>query len=423
VDFSLTNNSGTTQLMYERFGGGAFDLATRCLRFTPNASGGFDAQTALPASHTSYGQGCYDLAAESLYQGFATAVPAAAALTGQSMVLTPTANGYAVAWGGGSYIAPTGGASPLALTDDGEVTVTPTLAMPSPFGAATDLRVHANGIVSLGAAPQTFPGAANVYTPTPAALLGAAQTAFWSWHDYNPAEAGSGAVKYQEVAVGPHTVACITWDGVENYSQPLAANPSTLQFQLNLSTGQVKLVWVSIDGNATSQFGSGHLIGFSPGGASADPGPIVLATALPRTTSPDRQAMQLSATPAPRSTATQGTLVTYTSTNIPEAAPGSGIYLGLNILSLAGVPAPGVDLGFIGAPGCLAHVLALNLTQALVGNTPTLSVAFQVPAGAPVGFELFAQSCALVVPFSLPTGLNSFGLVTSNGIRSYISPF
>ena len=118
----------------------------------------------------------------------------------------------------------------------------------------------------------------------------------------------------------------------------------------------------------------------------------------------------------------QGTTVTYTTTNIPEAAPGSGIYLGANILSLAGVPEPGVDLGFLGAPGCRAHVLALNLMLTLVGNSPVLSVTFDVPAGAPIGFELFAQSCALVVPFSLPNGQNGFGLVTSNGIRSYISP-
>jgi hypothetical protein len=421
VDFAQTNTSGTTQLMFERFPGGAFDLAQRCLRFAPNGGGGFDVLSSLPASHTSYGQGCYDMAVESFYQGFATAVPAAAALTGQSMVLTPTTNGYTAVWGGGSYIAPTGAATTLVIADDGDTTITPSQPLPSPFGAATDLRVHANGIVSLGVAPQNFPGT-NAFTPTPAALLAAGRTAFWSWHDYNPTEVGSGRVKYEEVLVGADTIACITWDGVENFSQPAAANPSTLQFQLNLGSGQVRLVWVDIDDNPTSQFGSGHVIGFSPGGASADPGSIVLATALPRTTSPDRQALQLSATPEPRSTASSGTTVTYTTTNIPEAAPGSGIYLGANILSLAGVPVPGVELSFLGAPGCRAHVLALNLTQTLVGGSPTLAVTFDIPAGVPTGFELFAQSCALVVPFSLPNGQNGFGLVTSNGIRSYISP-
>jgi hypothetical protein len=30
---------------------------------------------------------------------------------------------------------------------------------------------------------------------------------------------------------------------------------------------------------------------------------------------------------------------------------------------------------------------------------------------------------ALITPFSLPGGLNAFGLVTSNGVRSYVSQF
>ena len=38
-------------------------------------------------------------------------------------------------------------------------------------------------------------------------------------------------------------------------------------------------------------------------------------------------------------------------------------------------------------------------------------------------FVLFAQSAALVVPNSLPNGLNGAGLVTSNGIRTYISEY
>ena len=420
VDLSAAASS-TSQLIFERFAGGAFDLAGRCVSFVP-VGAGFSSSSALPASHESYGQGCYDIAAASFYQGFAGAGAAAVALSGQSMVLTPTANGYTAAWGGGSYLAPSGAAVALVLVDDGEVAVTPSVAVPSPFGPASQLQVHANGIITLGSAAQTFPGS-NSYTPLPATLLAAAGTAFWSWHDFNPAEAGSGAVKYEEVVVGASTIACITWDGVENYSLPSGANPSTLQFQLDLGTGQVTIVWVSIDNNSTSQFGSAHVIGFSPGGASADPGPRVLATALPITTSPDRSALQLTASPEPRSTASLGTTVTYTTSNMPEAAPGSGVYVGANIISLAGVPAPGVELSFLGAPGCFAHVLALNLTQALVGASSTLSVTFDVPPGAPIGFELFAQSCALVVPFSLPNGQNSFGIVTSNGIRSYISPY
>jgi hypothetical protein len=421
VDFSSGSTTSTTLLHFERFASNAFDLAGRCIQFTPGG-GGFSAITAQPASHTGYGAGCYEIATESFYQGFANAVVASAALAGQSLVFTPAAAGYTATFGGGSYLAPSGAAVPLALGDDTELPVTPSLPLPTPFGPVSELRVHANAVVTLGNQPQTFPGT-NPYTPTPAALLAASRTAFWAWHDYNPAEAGSGPVSYEERVIGSDTVALLTWDGVENYSLPNPLpNPSTLQFQLNLTTGVVTLVWVAVDNNATSQFGSGHLIGFSPGGASQDPGSINLATALPRTTSPDREALRLSASPEPRSTATTGTTVTYTTENVPEAAPGTGVYVGALILSPAGVPLPGVELGFLGAPGCRAHVLTLASTQALVGGTPTLTTTFVVPAGIAEGFELFAQSCGLVVPFSLPNGQNSFGLVTSNGVRSYISP-
>lgn len=423
VDLSAGGNSGSTQLLYQRFGAGAFDLATDCLSFRPNVAGGYDQSVVQPAAHTSYGLGCYDFARETFYQLFPNAALAAPGLSGQSMVFTPAANGYAVTWGGGTYVAPGLGSTVLAVGDDNEVTVTPSVPLPTPFGPFSALRVHGNAIVSLGAVPQTFPGAPNVYTPTPAAVANAARTAFWAWHDYNSAEAGSGPVTYREVTLGGNLVALVSWEGVENYSTPSAVNPSTMQFQLDLVTGVVKIVWLTIDANPTSQFGSAHLVGFSTGGPSFLPSPITLATALPIQTLPDLPALALSASPAPISTAGSGTVVTYTTSNIPEAAPGSGIYIAANILSPAAIPAPGVDLGFIGAPGCAVHVATLSLMQAMVVGVPTGSVTFTIPAGVPTGAEIFSQSVSLVVPFSLPNGQNAFGLTTSNGLRTTISSF
>lgn len=55
--------------------------------------------------------------------------------------------------------------------------------------------------------------------------------------------------------------------------------------------------------------------------------------------------------------------------------------------------------------------------------TSTLSTSFQIPACVPSGFVLYAQSVALVIPGSLPNGQNSFGLTTSNGLRSTIRNF
>ncbi len=422
LDLSVPGNATSTRIAYQTFPANSFDLANTCIAFEPNGAG-YDVNPGTQAENQNYGDGCYLIATESFYQNFANAAGASGALSGRSLTFTPAAQGYQATWGNGGFIAPTPGATQLVVNDDDEVGVTPSIAMPTPFGFAASLRVHGNAIVSLGAAPQSLPGAPNAYTPTPAALRNAALTAFWSWHDYNTSEVGSGQVTYQEVANGPNTVALITWAGVENWSVPQQANPSTLQFQLDLTTGVVKIVWVNIDNVTTSQYGSGHLIGFSPGGASLDPGSINLATALPLTTRPDLLPLALGASPAPLSTLTQGTLVTYTTSNIPEAVPGSGIYIGANILSLAGVPAPGVELSFLGAPGCFAHVLQIGTIQAMVGPTSTGTVTLAIPAGVPAGTQIFSQSVALVAPFSLPGNLNAYGMTTSNGVRSYISSF
>lgn len=421
VNLSAGGNSSATNWMFERFSSDTFDLAASCVTFTDSGAG-YSQSLSDSASHTSYGTACYEIATESIYQDFAQASLASAALNGQSMVLTPTTDGYVVTWGGASYIAPTGAATPLAVGDDDEVAVTPSIAFPSPFGAASELSVHGNAIVSLGATPQDFPGAPNVYTPTVSALENATQTAFWAWHDYNSDEAGSGSVTYEEQVAGD-TIALITWEEVESYSQPIGINRSTLQFQLNLTTGGVAIVWQSVDGDDSSQFGSGHLVGFSPGGASVTGNSVVLATELPYTTQPDIEPITLSASPAPVSTTTTGTLVTYTTTNIPEAGPGTGVYVAANILSVAGVPEPGVELSFLGAPGCFAHVLTLDLITAMVGASSTESIGFQVPPGVTPGSVLFAQSIALVIPNSLPNGQNAFGLTTSNGVRSLITNF
>ena len=105
---------------------------------------------------------------------------------------------------------------------------------------------------------------------------------------------------------------------------------------------------------------------------------------------------------------------------MPEFAPGAGIYVGINILSLTQIPAPGVDLAIIGAPGCPALIGSLDVTLNLVGVTPTNTSALPLPAGLPSGIQIFAQSAALIVPNSLPNGQNAFGLTTSNGIASTI---
>jgi len=366
---------------------------------------------ALIATNIPYGAGCYDVAKDSFYEYFATSTAAQTALAANSMVLSPTANGYVATWGGGTYVAPTLLALPLAVGDDGEVSQALSTGFPTPLsGSFTNIMVHGNGIISLGTLGQTFTG--NNYTPSAAAFLVAARTAFWTWHDFNSAETLSGLVKYEEALDGnSDLIAYVTWDDVESYASPEVVNRSTIQFQLTLTgsnAGRVVYVWPVVDGNASSTFGSGYLVGYSTGGPNLDPGSITLSTALPIVTSPDVLALALSAAPAP----VLGNTVVYTTSNIPVSTVASA-----QVISLGQVN-PGSTIP--GAPGCLQYVdLSLSATILLTVGSPapssaTFSLSVPNDAGL-IGLPLFNQSAALV------PGVNPLEVITSNGVKSTVS--
>ncbi|MEO6594237.1 MAG: hypothetical protein ABIP94_05745 [Planctomycetota bacterium] len=414
VDLSAGGNISTGLAMYEEFPLSVFDLQSKSVTFI-NVGTGYVQTVAscAPAFHENYGTGCYNIS-DSFYQ-FLPDATNAPTFNGQSMTLTPAGSGYLVSQGGGTYVTPVNPTA-LTLTDDGEVSRMLSIPFPTAAGPVNPIFVGANGWVSMAANATS----AN-YVPDATVFLNAPVTAFCSWHDFNPTEAGSGQVQYHEAVVSGATIAYITWNGVENYPTTLA-NPSTLQFQLNLTTGAVKYVWLTIDGDITSPFGSGHLRGFSPGGPSVDGGSVNLATSSPFVTGMNVSAMQLAASPAPISSVTMGTTVFYTSTNMREYATGSGVYIGMAIFSLAGIPG-GFDLAPIGAPGCKAFVGSLDYTLVMVGATPTNSVSLILPPLLPVGTQIYAQSIGLITPNSLPNGQNAFGLLVSNGVRTYISAF
>lgn len=413
-------DSGALGLMWENFATAAsWDLAGKALRFTPNGAGGYTQSVAcVPAiaAHTAYGAGCYTIS-DSFYVQHVSATQAAAALAGQSVRFQSTGASYLVAAGGGAFVPPGAGAANLfaTATDDGEALLVPSAPLATPQGPQTTLRVHSNGLISWGVAPQSFPGGVN-YTPAAAPFLAAANAGIWFWHDHNEQEAGSGRIVWEEIG----GVLYVTWNDVESYANPEVQNRSTVQAQLTLATGEVVLVFQAVDGNATSPYGSATLVGYSPGGVSVDGGSQALATALPYVVpTANLLPVALSAAPAPISTATTGTLVTYTHAGVPENVPGSGVRLGLTILSV-GQDLPGTDLGFLGAPGCALHVAALDATYAFLGPGSTQTTTFVVPPGVPGGVRVFAQGAALVAANSLPNGQNSLGIVLSNAVASTI---
>ncbi|MGB3970142.1 MAG: hypothetical protein WBO45_25625, partial [Planctomycetota bacterium] len=377
-----------------------------------NLSQGAFATTSLPttaAAHATWGSGCYTIS-DSFYAPFATPAAASAALTGTALTLTP-ANGSYVVSAGGTFVAPGGAATVLTLGDDDQVAVPLPAPFPHPGGSTSTLHVHSNGIVGLAALAMAPAASAS---PAAGGLLNEASSAFYAWHDFDPTEAGSGAVK-TEAAGG---VFYVTWDGVES-EPPATANPGTLQFQFDLVTGVVRIVWQSVDALGSG----GHVVGWSPGGASLDAGAIDLALGLPSAVpAVNRMPLALAAAPAPVSTLAAGTSVTYTVSEIPESSPGSGSYLGVTIVSLTQSLA-GTALAPFGMPQCLLFTGALDATYAFAGGSPVQTTTFALPAGVTPGTRFYATAAALFVPGSLPNGQNAFGAVTANGVASFVNAF
>lgn len=418
IDLSASPST-SSPIAYERWftGLGDFDLAGTTLQFSPNVAGGYDVATTCsagtPASHAELGEGCYSVS-DSVYSVFGDAAAASVALTGQSLQLVRNGSSYDVLWGGGSFVPPVG--APLPLGDDTEIVVPLSAPFPTPDGPQSELRVHSNGLVSWGPAPQTFPGTSS-FQPAAEGFLGATNSGVWSWHDYNVTEPGSGQVLFAEVG----GVVYLTWDNVESFAAPEGPNPSTIQFQLDQQSGNIVVVWPIVDGNATSVFGSAHLVGWSPGGPSEDGGSVSLPAVTGYTVpSSNLWPLRLSASPAPISTPTAGTSVTYTLDDIPETSPGSGLYIGAAVFGLGAAPAP-IPLqaiGISGAQGCFLYMQpSFVASVSLVGSSPSQGVSISIPPGLPSGLKLFAQAAAYA------PGLNSAGVTTSNAVVSTIGAF
>ena len=275
----------------------------------------------------------------------------------------------------------------LNLTDDSEVTVP---LAPGAFLNWTGVTICSNGFVSQAT------GNGIGYQPSASAMLNAPQTAFWAWHDYNPASPGSGQVKIEQ---SPQ-LTLITWDGVHTFQDP---TPSTMQIQLYFG-GDVRIAFGSVSANGTSP----HLVGYSPGGPNTDPGSFDFSSLFPFaetfTQSPDAPALALTASTRP---------IAGTSWNLQLANVPPSTVFGVDILGLSD---PGIlDLAAIGMPGCQlrASLDSLSVWGHAGGTTHGYSLA--VPPLALLGVNVYTASATFT---NLP--VNPFGAVISNGIRGTI---
>ncbi|MFY9341761.1 MAG: hypothetical protein WAT39_04690 [Planctomycetota bacterium] len=342
------------------------------------------------ATNTSIGAGCIASYA-SFYESFATA--AAFDLSNNAITMISTGSGYAVTPGG--TFLPVGSIQPvptvLALGDDTAVTTAFTTGS---FPGSTGLTVCSNGFVS------TATGNGTGFTPTVATLLNDPATSFRSWHDYNPSIVGSGTVKWEESAA----VTVVTWDGVWDYAGTSVADASNLQFQF-YPNGNVVIAWGAMSTIGAS--GTGHLVGYSPGGASADPGNTDISALVALVLgSTDVIPLGLSATTRPIT----GTNWNLTVNNIPATQA-----LGVDIFGLAD---PGInDLFFIGMPSCGLRA-SLDVLNAYIGGGPH-SYSLAIPANPTLlNAHIYTTSASFQVP-----PVNAFGAITSNGIDGKIGDY
>jgi hypothetical protein len=357
-----------------------------------------------PASNVKYGNGCYATGG-SFYQRFSCSGSMPSVLNGRSLSLLYLGGGYALSAGNVPFIAPTAAAAQLPAVDEAETPISLTNPMIYPGGVTQTMYVNHNGIISVAA--NTVPSSR---FPSIRTLLNVPQTAWFSWHDYDPSEAGSGTIKFEEVG----TLAIFTWDDVESRpGTPTApvVNRCRFQIQFDTATGNVNYVWVTMSNVIGSNTSDEHIIGFSPGGPSPDTGPIDITTFLSALLMvPEILPLQLDASPSP----VLGATVDYTTSNE------TGLNVGVLFLSVASLP--GIDLGIIGAPGCLAHIDIGPAVGSVISNlgVPGLSMTSQlpIPASTPLlGFQLFAQTVWL------DAAANPFGALTSNGVRTTVGSF
>jgi hypothetical protein len=330
-----------------------------------------------------YGRGCYYA---SFYEFFGRA--SSFDLSNSAMTMIPAGGGYTMVPGTTSFVPPSGAATTLMLHDDDRMLVSLGSAFPFNGLAIFHLMVCSNGFVSLA-------DDGELSQPRVEYMLSQAWPGWWIWHDFNPFAAGSGHVKFEEV--GP--ISYITWDGVLDFSGTPAAAPSTFQFQFDRSTGAVHLVW----GTMSLVGDTGFLVGYSPGGASRDPGGRDLTSALPGTFTVGPT--DLAPAHASNARPVLGTSINLVTTYMPASS-----VVGADILSFTQYN-PGIDLTALGMLNCSQYVgLDSVLVFLPVAGTGTMALSIPNNPGF-AGLHVFSQGAAFVA------GVNPLGALSSNGVN------
>ncbi|MEO6597834.1 MAG: hypothetical protein ABIP94_24065 [Planctomycetota bacterium] len=377
----VTVNVTSGQLLYIRVGG--WNLATGS--FVLNVAGNLGTVSGF-ADANNYGVGCYNGRA-SFYEVIQN--PANFDLSNSSFTMLPSGSGFVVTNGLTPFVPPTVNAQVLPLGDDSTFTVNLTAPFPIPGGTTQSLEVCSNGYVS------TATGNGQSAVINVVGFLNAPAASWRNWHDYDPSVGGQ--VLFQEVS----GVVYVTWNQVPDWNVPGSA--STWQFQFDTTTGFVTYAFQQMSLTGSGGGGNGHLVGYSPGGPSLNPGSIDLSAAIPATFSilgTDLFDLKLDASSRP----ILGSSITLNTTNVPANAG-----IGLQLLGFVQIN-PGIDLAVIGMPNCRAYV---QFVASIVLFPSGGTAAFPLSIPSSVGFagqQLYAQSAMFAA------GVNAFGAVSSNGV-------
>lgn len=379
-------------LIYEEFPGATFDMAGNGLHLIPLNPGWVYTTPAATqcASAVTYGKGCIQ-EDDSIYEFWGSSASFDANLLTISFLRGPS--GYTVLTAiPGTFVPPGGGAVQVApAVLDGAQVFPLSAGMPVPGGTTSSINITTKGQIELGAANLTGLD----YTPTIAEHLAHATTVVACWHDFDQVTTGSGQILFEEVG----GIAYVTWNGVYSFSNP---TPNTMQFQLNVATGDITLVLGTM-GGMVGNFDSA-LVGYSVGGPSALAGAIDWSTLLSAINVADvavGPGLAISTTQLP----TIGNAgFTVDVSNVPPILPIALVYFGTTVN-------PGFDLGFFGMPGCELYQL-LDFYNAAIPVGPTWSGSLNLPVPnnpAIAGTEWTGQALAFTLA-------NPANLVSSNGL-------
>jgi hypothetical protein len=372
-------------------GSGSLSLADLTIDWLPDGVGGFIVtESTSCAGANVYGRGCIGQFA-SFYEHFATSP--SIDLSNSAFSMINTGSSYLAIPSTTAFVTPSPTATNLQLGDDTEATIN----LSGPFnyagGSTSSLTVCSNGLISTASN-----GNYGDFSPTPAEFLALPNTTWACWRDFVPSTTDN--VWFEEA----NGIAYITWLNVIGWDgNAHGTTPSTLQFQFALQSGDVNVVFQSLDQVSLGYPGApGWVVGYHSASGVLTPESIDLSTSLPVTTYTTEVApLELAATGVP----VIGSTISLDTTNIPAGAPFGAIMLGLSSYN------PGIDLTSSGLAGCFRYTDSLALILFLPAGSSTASTPFTAPNL--VGLVFNAQS-AVYAPSAPVTTL--VGALVSNGL-------